>query len=342
MVNLHTHSMFSLRDSIIRPEDFVERLQEIGQSAVAITDHGGSLGGVTLYQTLKANGIRYIHGCEFYICDDTSVRDKNNKYYHLIALCKNETGRINLNTLISMSEHPSRKYFKPRIDFELLSQHKEGLVVMSACLAGEISKAILNGGYDHAVEIARRYQVLMGEDYYLEVQSHMDADQVAVNQQILQIAAQLCIPCVVTTDAHYARLEDRKYQNKYAFNGSYKEDGEAYMDCYLQSEQEVRNNLSYLAPEVVDSLIQNTELVAAKCQAEIPLSAPIMPRVQTPPEYHSNAEWLEVLCKRGFASKLNIDLDAHTILDTSRMLHRSVLDENGVEVGVEEYQLTNE
>lgn len=342
MVNLHTHSMFSLRDSIIRPEDFVERLQEIGQSAVAITDHGGSLGGVTLYQTLKANGIRYIHGCEFYICDDTSVRDKNNKYYHLIALCKNETGRINLNTLISMSEHPSRKYFKPRIDFELLSQHKEGLVVMSACLAGEISKAILNGGYDHAVEIARRYQVLMGEDYYLEVQSHMDADQVAVNQQILQIAAQLCIPCVVTTDAHYARLEDRKYQNKYAFNGSYKEDGEAYMDCYLQSEQEVRNNLSYLAPEVVDSLIQNTELVAAKCRAEIPLSAPIMPRVQTPPEYHSNAEWLEVLCKRGFASKLNIDLDVHTILDTSRMLHRSVLDENGVEVGVEEYQLTNE
>ena len=80
MVNLHTHSMFSLRDSIIRPEDFVERLQEIGQNAVAITDHGGSLGGVTLYQTLKASGIRYIHGCEFYICDDTSVRDKDNKY----------------------------------------------------------------------------------------------------------------------------------------------------------------------------------------------------------------------------------------------------------------------
>ena len=123
MVHLHTHSMYSLRDSIIRPEDFVQRLKEIGQDTIAITDHGGSLGGVTLYQTLKANGIRYIHGCEFYICDDTSVRDKNNKYYHLIALCKNETGRINLNTLISMSEHPSRKYFKPRIDFNLLAEH---------------------------------------------------------------------------------------------------------------------------------------------------------------------------------------------------------------------------
>mgnify|MGYP003465204593 FL=1 len=81
MVHLHTHSMYSLRDSIIRPEDFVQRLKEIGQDTIAITDHGGSLGGVTLYQTLKANGIRYIHGCEFYICDDTSVRDKNNKYY---------------------------------------------------------------------------------------------------------------------------------------------------------------------------------------------------------------------------------------------------------------------
>ena len=85
MVHLHTHSMYSLRDSIIRPEDFVQRLKEIGQDTIAITDHGGSLGGVTLYQTLKANGIRYIHGCEFYICDDTSVRDKNNKYYQKMA-----------------------------------------------------------------------------------------------------------------------------------------------------------------------------------------------------------------------------------------------------------------
>lgn len=342
MVNLHTHSMFSLRDSIIRPEDFVERLQEIGQSAVAVTDHGGSLGGVTLYQTLKANGIRYIHGCEFYICDDTSIRDKNNKYYHLVVLCKNEVGRINLNTLISMSEHPSRKYFKPRIDFNLLSQHKDGLIILSACLAGEVSRAIMAGDNDRAEQIAKKYQSLMGDDYYLEIQAHMDVDQIDINQQIVKIAEKLNIPCVVTTDAHYARMGDRKYQNKYAFNGSYKEDGEAYVDCYLQSEQEVRRNLSYFSTEIVDSLIGNTELVAEKCRADIPLSAPIMPKVQTPPEYHSNTEWLEVLCKRGFAAKLNINLDTHTIANAARMLHRSVFNEDGEEVGVEEYQLTCE
>lgn len=342
MVHLHTHSMYSLRDSIIRPEDFVQRLKEIGQDTIAITDHGGSLGGVTLYQTLKANGIRYIHGCEFYICDDTSVRDKNNKYYHLIALCKNETGRINLNTLISMSEHPSRKYFKPRIDFNLLAEHKDGLIIMSACLAGEVSKAILNDEYDLAVSIAKKYHTLLGDDYYLEVQSHMDPKQIAVNQKILEISEQLHISCVVTTDAHYTREVDRKYQNKYAFNGSYKEDGEAYVDCYLQSEQEVRDKLSYLPPAVIDLLIQNTESVAEKCQVEIPLSAPIMPKVQTPQEYRSNTEWLEVLCQRGFASKLNIDLETHTIVNPDKKLHRSILNEEGEEVGVEEYQLTDE
>lgn len=342
MVHLHTHSMYSLRDSIIRPEDFVQRLKEIGQDTIAITDHGGSLGGVTLYQTLKANGIRYIHGCEFYICDDTSVRDKNNKYYHLIALCKNETGRINLNTLISMSEHPSRKYFKPRIDFNLLAEHKDGLIIMSACLAGEVSKAILNDEYDLAVSIAKKYHTLLGDDYYLEVQSHMDPKQIAVNQKILEISEQLHISCVVTTDAHYTREVDRKYQNKYAFNGSYKEDGEAYVDCYLQSEQEVRDKLSYLPPAVIDLLIQNTESVAEKCQVEMPLSAPIMPKVQTPQEYRSNTEWLEVLCQRGFASKLNIDLETHTIVNPDKKLHRSILNEEGEEVGVEEYQLTDE
>ena len=101
--------MYSLRDSIIRPDELASRLQELGQGAVTITDHGGSLGGISLYKKLKKAGIKYIHGCELYVCDDVSVKDKNNRYYHLVALCKDDTGRLNLNKLISMSEHPDRQ-----------------------------------------------------------------------------------------------------------------------------------------------------------------------------------------------------------------------------------------
>lgn len=318
MVHLHTHTMFSLRDSIIRPEDLIARLKEIGQDTVAITDHGGSLGGVTLYQSLKAEGIRYIHGCEFYICGDVSVKDKDSKYYHLVALCKNETGRRNLNKLISISERPENRYFKPRIDFDLLSAYGEGLVILSACLAGEISKFILAGDMDQARQTAIHYRARFGEDYFLEVQSHNDPMQIAVNREIVRLAKQLGIPCVVTTDAHYTWEEDRKYQSKYAFNGSYKEDGEAYIDCFVQSEQEVRDRLTYLDSETVDELIANTHLIADRCRMEIPLSPPIMPKVDTPPQFKSNHDWLVSLCRDGFQKKLNIDLDSAAPADPNR------------------------
>ena len=307
MVHLHTHSMFSLRDSIIRPEDLIKRLKEVGQDTVAITDHGGSLGGVTLYQTLKKAGIRYIHGCEFYICPDVSTKDKDTKYYHLVALCKDETGRRNLNKLISISERPENRYFKPRIDFGLLSQYGDGLIILSACLVGEVSRAILEGDISAAVKTAIHYRARFGENYYLEVQAHNDPQQISVNREILRIAKQLGIPCVVTTDAHYTWEADRKYQTKYAFNGSYKEDGEAYIDCFIQSEQEVRGRLSYLDSNTIDELIRNTHKVADTCQMEIPLSAPIMPKVDTPPEFQSNHDWLVSLCTDGFRRKLNID-----------------------------------
>lgn len=321
MVHLHTHSMYSLRDSIIRPEDLIERLKEIGQDTVAITDHGGSLGGVTLYQTLKKAGIRYIHGCEFYICFDVSVKDKDSKYYHLVALCKNETGRQNLNKLISISERPENRYFKPRIDFDLLSKYGDGLIIMSACLAGEISRAILDGDISAAVKTAIRYRARFGPDYYLEIQAHNDPQQISVNREIIKIAKQLGIPCVVTTDAHYTWEADRKYQIKYAFNGSYKEDGEAYIDCFIQSEQEVRDRLFYLDADTVDELIRNTHMIAEKCQMEIPLSAPIMPKVDTPPEFQSNHDWLVSLCTDGFRRKLNIDPVARSNVSQDGLQH---------------------
>lgn len=340
MVHLHTHSMYSLRDSIIRPEDLIARLKEIGQDTIAITDHGGSLGGVTLYKKLKSEGIRYIHGCEFYICSDVSVKDKDAKYYHLVALCKDETGRRNLNRLISISERPENFYFKPRIDFNLLSRYGDGLIILSACLAGEISHTIMDGNISAAVKTAVHYRARFGEDYYLEVQAHNDPKQISVNREILKIANQLGIPCVVTTDAHHTWEEDKPYQLKYAFNGSYKEDGEAYIDCFIQSEQEVRSRLSYLDKSTVDDLISNTDNIASLCQMETPLSAPIMPKVDTPQEFQSNIDWLAFLCKDGFRRKLNIDYETRSVFDTSRFMTRFTYDDDGEKTGEEQFQFS--
>lgn len=341
MIHLHTHSMYSLRDSIIKPDDLIKRLKEIGQDTVAITDHGGSLGGVSLYKALSAENIKYIHGVEFYVCDDVKVKNKDSKYYHLVVLCKNETGRLNMNTLISMSEHPDNRYYKPRIDFEMLSQYGDGLVIMSACMAGEVSKHLMSGDTEKAIETVLRYRKRFGEDYYLEVQAHRDPEQIELNKMILDISKRFGIDCVVTCDAHHTYESDRQYQTKYAFNGAYKEDGESYLDCFVQSEDEVRERLTYFDKETVSSLIKMTHTIADKCDVKIPLSAPIMPKVDTPKEFANNKQWLEKLCEDGFKEKLNIDVHNRCVFDKNRKLFQPVYDENGFLTGYDDIELSD-
>ena len=342
MIHLHTHSMYSLRDSIIKPDDLIRRLKEIGQDTVAITDHGGSLGGVSLYKALSAENIKYIHGVEFYVCDDVNIKDKDSKYYHLVALCKNETGRLNMNTLISMSEHPDHRYYKPRIDFNMLSQYGDGLVIMSACMAGEVSRHLMDGNTTKAVEIVLKYKERFGDDYYLEVQAHRDDEQIELNKKILNISKEFGIGCVVTCDAHHTYESDRQYQMKYAFNGAYKEDGESYLDCFIQSESEVRDRLWYFDDETISSVIKMTHTIADKCDVEMPLSAPIMPKVDTPEEFSNNKQWLEKLCEDGFKEKLNIDVNNRCVFDKNRKLFQPVYDENGFLTGYDDVELSED
>lgn len=325
MVHTHLHSVYSLRDSIIRPQELVDRIKEIGQTAVAVTDHGTSLGGVSIYQLLKKNGIKYIHGCEVYTCDNLSEKNKDNRYYHLVVLCKNDIGRINLNRLISESGKPENFYYKPRIDFDLLCKYKEGLLITSACMAGEISRYILDD-YEKAKSVAQKYHSTFGDDYYLEIQAHNDEEQIKINKKTVELSRELGIPVVVTCDAHYVYESDKKYQNKYAFGGSYKEDGEAYTDCFVQSEAEVRERLAYLPANIVDEAVSNTDIIANKCNVEMPISAPIMPEVPTPKEFKDNTEWLVSLCKQGARKKLNFDFDTLETVDPSKK--RKIYDEN--------------
>lgn len=303
MIHTHVHTKYSLRDSIIDYDDLINRLKSINQNAIAITDHGNIHASVSIYKRLKKENIKYIHGCEMYICDDTNIKDQNNKYHHLVVLCKNEIGRINLNKLISISNLPENFYNKPRIDFEKLKQHKDGLLVLSACLAGEISKFLLIDAYEKAREVALKYKNEFGNDYYLEIQARNDNKQIEINKKIVVLAKELNIPIVVTTDAHFVTKEDKRYHDVYSFNSSYKEEGEGYVDCYIQSEEEIRNNLNYLDEEIINQAINNTHIIADKCNVELPLSAPIIPHIDIPSQYNNEKEWVIDICQKGFEER---------------------------------------
>ena len=303
MIHTHVHTKYSLRDSIIDYDDLIDRLKKINQNTIAITDHGNIHASVSIYKRLKDEGMKYIHGCEMYICDDVSIKDQNNKYYHLVVLCKNETGRINLNKLITQSNLPENFYNKPRIDFSMLKKHKEGLLIQSACMAGEISKFILQDDISEARKRALLYKQEFGDDYYLEIQARNDKTQIYLNKEIIKLAKSLDIPLVVTTDAHYVSLEDKKYHDVYSFNSSYKEEDEGYIDCYIQSEEEIREKLNYIEKETVDNIIKNTHIIADKCNIELPLSAPIIPHIETPPEYKNEKEWMVSICQKGFEAR---------------------------------------
>ena len=301
MIHLHTHTKYSLLDGMMHIEDIAERLKEIGQDTIALTEHGNLYSNVEALSKLSKEGIKVINGCEMYICDDVEVTNKDSKYHHLVLLCKNEQGRINLNWLVSQST--LHKYYgRPRIDFKMLEEHHEGLICLSACMAGEVSRALMSGDSKLAETIALKYKKLFGDDYYIEYQAHLVDDQQSVNLQLVELANKLGIKYVVTCDAHYVRPEDEKYHNIFIQIGSQREAGETYKDCYLQSEQDVIDKC-VSTKEYTQQAIATTHEIADKCENTIPLSAPIIPHVPVPDGYKSELQYLQSLCNQGFKDK---------------------------------------
>ena len=236
MVHLHVHTKYSLLDGMMHIEDIATRLKEIEQDTIAITEHGNLYSSVEAYSKLSKEGIKVIEGCEVYICDDVNVKSKDSKYYHLILLCKNETGRQNLNWLVSQSTL-YKYYGKPRIDFDMLKNHHEGLICLSACMAGEVQRALMNDSSKSAEQIALKYKKLFGDDYYIETQAHSGIEQQTLNAQLIDLANRLNIKYTVTCDSHYVRKEDQKYHNVFVQIGTSREAGETYDDCYHYSFQ---------------------------------------------------------------------------------------------------------
>jgi DNA polymerase-3 subunit alpha len=173
--------MYSLKDSIVKPKELVKKVKENGHSAVAITDHAYLYGNIELYKLCKKEKIKMIYGCELYICDDMQDKTKDSRNYHLIVLAANDTGRININKLSSIG-HIDGFYRKARIDYKTLLTHKEGIIVLSACMAGEVSRALMYDTEEKAIEIVKKYKRDFGDNYYIETQAHCDSIQQGITK----------------------------------------------------------------------------------------------------------------------------------------------------------------
>ena len=268
-VHLHLHTEYSLLDGACRLEEVLCAAKELGQEAVAITDHGVMYGAVDFYKAAKRHGIKPIIGCEVYVAP-TSRFDKNkndtSRYNHLILLCENETGYKNLIKMVSLS-FTQGFYSKPRVDKQLLAEYHEGLIALSACLAGEIPSNLAKGNYDAAKNAALWYRNTFGENnFFLELQNHGIPEQIEVNGKIAQISRETGIPMVATNDVHYTKKEDAKMQKVLICIQTGKklvEDNPLAFpteEFYLKSEQEMSQLFSQF-----EGAIENTGKIADRC-----------------------------------------------------------------------------
>lgn len=285
-VHLHLHSEYSLLDGACRINQLLDTAAARGDTAVAITDHGVMYGAVDFYKAAKKRGIKPIIGCEVYVAQRTRfdrIHELDSEHRHLVLLCENNTGYQNLIAMVSKS-WTEGFYSKPRVDFELLEQHHEGLIALSACLAGEIPRALTANDYDHAKKAALRYNAIFGQgNFYLELQDHGIRDQKRVNPSILRIAEETGIPLVVTNDCHYINREDSKMhhillciQTNHTVEDK---DGMEFESdqFYYKTEEEMRA-LFPSHPEAAD----NTALIAQRCAVEFEFGHTKLPHFDTP------------------------------------------------------------
>ena len=304
-VHLHVHTEYSLLDGACRIRDLPKLVKELGQTACAITDHGVMYGAVDFYRACKAEGIHPIIGCEVYVARRTRF-DKQHEFdaesRHLVLLCKNETGYRNLSYMVSQA-YIEGFYIKPRIDMELLRAHSDGLIALSACLAGEIPKRLMNGDYNGAKAYALEMRGIFGEDFYLELQDHGIAEQTEVNRGLLRLHNETGIPLVCTNDAHYLRKEDAENHDVLLCIQTGKTvDDENRMryeprNFYIRSTEEMETLFAGYPDAVA-----NTEKIAEKCQLEFTFGKYHLPEFKLPEGYDSPT-YLRKLCDEGFAQR---------------------------------------
>ncbi len=314
-VHLHVHSEYSLLDGACRLDGLLERVKSLGQTAVAVTDHGVMYGLVEFYKKAKKAGVKPILGCEVYVAPRTRTDRQHgidNDNHHLVLLCENATGYANLVRLVSAA-WTEGFYAKPRVDRELLERHHEGLIALSACLAGEIPSALREGRYEQAKQTAVAYRRLFGADnFYLELQDHGLSEQQAVNKELVRLSRETGIPLVCTNDAHYLTREDAAMQrvliciqtnttvdepNPLAFPTE---------EFYIKSEQEMRERFP-----VWGEAVDNTARIAERCCVELEFGKTRLPHFDAPGG--DSVAYFRALCRRGMQRRYGDTPDAAVV-----------------------------
>ena len=305
-VHLHVHTEYSLLDGACRIDGIMDRVKELGQSAVAITDHGVMYGCIDFYKAAKAAGVKPIIGCEVYVTR-RSMADRvhgiDNDPYHLVLLCENRKGYENLCLMVSEA-FINGFYGKPRVDLELLQKHHEGLIALSACLAGAIPQYLMEEDYASARDYALKMASIFGEgNFYLELQDHGIEEQRPVNQGVLRLARETGLPLVVTNDAHYLRKEDAQMQDILLCVQTGKTVDEPNRmkfeteEFYLKSEEELRQ----LFPNC-DEAFENTVKIAQACNLEFTFHEYHLPSFPVP-EGYTNEGYFREICMNGFRER---------------------------------------
>ncbi|MCD7806786.1 MAG: DNA polymerase III subunit alpha, partial [Lachnospiraceae bacterium] len=305
--HLHVHTEYSLLDGSNKIKEYVKRVKELGMDSAAITDHGVMYGVIDFYRECKAQGIRPVLGCEVYVAPnsrfDKELTGGEDRYYHLILLAENNQGYSNLMKIVSKG-FTEGFYYKPRVDMEVLRTYHEGIICLSACLAGEVQRYITKGLYDEAKKSALKYQDCFGEgNYFLELQDHGLAEQQTVNAQLVRMSRELNIPLVATNDVHYTYKEDVEAHDillclqtnkKLTDEDRMRYEGGQY---YVKSEEEMRALFPY-AGEALD----NTEKIAERCHVEIEFGHTKLPHFEVPQGYDSWS-YLNMLCNQGLKER---------------------------------------
>lgn len=302
--HLHVHTEYSLLDGSNKIKECIARVKELGMNSVAITDHGVMFGVIDFYRAARAAGIKPVLGCEVYVApgsrfDKEAMGGGDDRYYHLVLLAENDLGYHNLMKIVSRG-FTEGYYYKPRVDLALLEQYHEGLIALSACLAGEVQRNILRGMYEEGKEAAFRYQGIFGKgNFFLELQDHGMSEQRQVNQALLRMSQETGIELVATNDIHYTYAEDEKPHDmllciqtgkKLSDEKRMRYEGGQY---YIKSEQEMRE----LFPYALQAL-ENTQKIADRCNVEIEFGVTKLPKYDVP-EGYTSWEYLNKLCYEG-------------------------------------------
>lgn len=307
-VHLHNHTHYSLLDGLAKPEDYIKIAREQNASALAITDHGSMYGSIDFYQKAKKADIKPIIGCEAYITagsrfDKSGENQEGTRYYHLTLLAYNNKGYENLLTLTTKA-YLEGFYYKPRMDFDLLTEYHEGLICLSGCLLGEIPRTIINGNEDKALELIKKYKKVFGsENFFLEIQDHPEAsNQILVNRMFKELSVATNTPLVVTNDCHYAKKEDSEAHDVLICIQTQK-------TIYAENRLRYEGNYSMRDPKElqdafkdVPQALKNTVEIADRCNVEIKFGQNLLPAFK-PPDNKKSHLYLRELCEKGLEER---------------------------------------